>query len=135
MKIVNKSRKVIGINGEPLLPGYTMDLPECYEKHPAVLDYMKKGILVNANKDVSEEGSGGISDSERAMIAEEAVNKYKQEQDALKAAQAKKQAEIDAVKDMKKSELLLKAAGMGLEVKDNDTVDVLRGKILAKLDK
>ena len=36
---------------------------------------------------------------------------------------------------MKKPELLTKAAGMGLEVKDDDTVEILKEKILAALDK
>ena len=27
MKIINKSRKIIGINGEPLLPGADLELP------------------------------------------------------------------------------------------------------------
>ena len=35
---------------------------------------------------------------------------------------------------MKKDELLTKAAGMGLDVKDDDTVDTLKEKILAVLN-
>ena len=31
MKIINKSRKIIGINGEPLLPGADLELPEGME--------------------------------------------------------------------------------------------------------
>lgn len=33
MKIINKSRKIIGINGEPLLPGADLELPEGMETH------------------------------------------------------------------------------------------------------
>lgn len=136
MKIINKSRKIIGINGEPLLPGVTAELPDGAESHPVIADYLAKGIIVDAANAAAAAANAGISDFERARIAEEAVARYKKEQEGVAAtALAEKEAEIKSVKDMKKPELLKKAAGMGLEVKDDDTVDVLKDKIVASLSK
>lgn len=123
MKIINKSRKIISINGEPLLPGADLELPDGMEKHPVITFYMEKGIVADSAK-VSVDSAGGISDLERARIEEEAIAKYKA-----------KEAEIKAVKTMKKDELCTKAAGMGIEVNDDDTVEVLREKIVAELSK
>ena len=136
MKVVNKSRKIIAIDGEPLLPGKDMELPKGYDKHPAIVDYLKEGVLADAAKVSAgnSEASGGLSDLERAKIAEEAIAKYKAEQKALAEAQAAKEAEIKAVKTMKKAELLTKAVGMGLEIADNDGVEVLKEKIIAALE-
>lgn len=131
MKIINKSRKIIGINGEPLLPGADLELPEGMETHPVISYYLEKGIVVDS-QNVSAEENTGISDLDRARIEEEAIAKYKAEQE--KAAKAK-EAEIKAVKTMKKDDLLTKAVGMGLEVTDNDTVDTLKEKIVAELSK
>lgn len=131
MKIINKSRKIIGINGEPLLPGADLELPEGMETHPVISYYLEKGIVVDS-QNVSAEENIGISDLDRARIEEEAIAKYKAEQE--NAAKAKK-AEIKAVKTMKKDDLLTKAVGMGLEVTDDDTVDTLKEKIVAELSK
>lgn len=131
MKIINKSRKIIGINGEPLLPGADLELPEGMETHPVISYYLQKGIVVDS-QNVSAEEKTGISDLDRARIEEEAIAKYKAEQE--KAAKAK-EAEIKAVKTMKKDDLLTKAVGMGLEVTDDDTVDTLKEKIVAELSK
>lgn len=131
MKIINKSRKIIGINGEPLLPGADLELPEGMETHPVISYYLEKGIVVDS-QNVSAEENTGISDLDRARIEEEAIAKYKAEQE--NAAKAK-EAEIKAVKTMKKDGLLTKAVGMGLEVTDDDTVDTLKGKIVAELSK
>lgn len=131
MKIINKSRKIIGINGEPLLPGADLELPEGMEIHPVISYYLEKGIVVDS-QNVSAEENTGISDLDRARIEEEAIAKYKAEQE--KAAKAK-EAEIKAVKTMKKDDLLTKAVGMGLEVTDDDTVDTLKEKIVAELSK
>lgn len=131
MKIINKSRKIIGINGEPLLPGADLELPEGMETHPVISYYLEKGIVVDS-QNVSAEENAGISDLDRARIEEEAIAKYKAEQE--KAAKAK-EAEIKAVKTMKKDDLLTKAVGMGLEVTDDDTVDTLKEKIVAELSK
>ena len=130
MKIINKSRKIIGINGEPLLPGADLELPEGMETHPVISYYLQKGIVVDS-QNVSAEEKTGISDLEKARIEEEAIAKYKAEQE--KAAKTK-EAEIKAVKTMKKDDLLTKAVGMGLEVTD-DTVDTLKEKIVAELSK
>ena len=129
MKVINKSRKIISIEGEPFLPGKDMELPAGLENHPAIKDYMAKGIIVDAEKVVATAGAG-LSDLERAKIAEEAIAQYKAEQAALAAAQA----EIKAVKAMKKDELLTKAAGMGIEVEDGETADSVREKVLAALN-
>jgi hypothetical protein len=134
MKIINKSRKIIGINGEPLLPGKDMVLPDGMEKNPCVADYLEKGIVADADKDTQNTAADGVSDFERAKIAEDAIAKYKAEQEALAAAQAEKEAEINAVKGMKKAALLKKAAGMEIEVKDDDTEETVREKILAALE-
>lgn len=131
MKIINKSRKIIGINGEPLLPGADLELPEGMETHPVISYYLEKGIVVDS-QNVSAEENTGISDLDRARIEEETIAKYKAEQE--KAAKAK-EAEIKAVKTMKKDDLLTKAVGMGLEVMDDDTVDTLKEKIVAELSK
>lgn len=131
MKIINKSRKIIGINGEPLLPGADLELPDGMETHPVISYYLEKGIVVDS-QNVSAEENTGISDLDRARIEEEAIAKYKAEQE--KAAKAK-EAEIKAVKTMKKDDLLTKAVGMGLEVTDDDTVDTLKEKIVAELSK
>lgn len=131
MKIINKSRKIIGINGEPLLPGADLELPEGMETHPVISYYLEKGIVVDS-QNVSAEENTGISDLDRARIEEEAIAKYKAEQE--NAAKAK-EAEINAVKTMKKDGLLTKAVGMGLEVTDDDTVDTLKEKIVAELSK
>lgn len=131
MKIINKSRKIIGINGEPLLPGADLELPEGMETHPVISYYLEKGIVVDS-QNVSAEENTGISDLDRARIEEEAIAKYKAEQE--KAAKAK-EAEIKAVKTMRKDDLLTKAVGMGLEVTDDDTVDTLKEKIVAELSK
>lgn len=131
MKIINKSRKIIGINGEPLLPGADLELPEGMETHPVISYYLEKGTVVDS-QNVSAEENTGISDLDRARIEEEAIAKYKAEQE--KAAKAK-EAEIKAVKTMKKDDLLTKAVGMGLEVTDDDTVDTLKEKIVAELSK
>ena len=127
MKIINKSRKIIGINGEPLLPGADLELPEGMETHPVISYYLQKGIVADS-QNVSAEEKTGISDLEKARIEEEAIAKYKAEQE--KAAKTK-EAEIKAVKTMKKDDLLTKAVGMGLEVTDDDTVDTLKEKIVA----
>lgn len=126
MKIINKSRKIIGINGEPLLPGADLELPEGMETHPVISYYLEKGIVVDS-QNASVEEKNGISDLEKARIEEEAIAKYKAEQE--------KAAEIKAVKTMKKDDLLTKAVGMGLEVTDDDTVDILKEKIVAELSK
>lgn len=131
MKIINKSRKIIGINGEPLLPGADLELPEGMETHPVISYYLQKGIVADS-QNVSAEEKTGISDLEKARIEEEAIAKYKAEQE--KAAKTK-EAEIKAVKTMKKDDLLTKAVGMELEVTDDDTVDTLKEKIVAELSK
>lgn len=129
MRIYNRSRKIIGILGEPLLPGGSRELPSGYEKHPSIMDYLEKGEIEDADNPSGIIPKGGISDSEKAKIAEEAIARYKAEQEKLAAAQAVMEEEITALKAMKKPELLTKAVGMGLEVKDDDTAEELREKI------
>jgi len=133
MNIINKSRKIISINGEPFLPGQTMELEAGMEGNPVIAHYLKKGVIADADRAAAAGASEGISDFGRAKIAEEAIARYKAEQEAIAKAQAEKKAEIEAVKSMKKDELLTKAASMGLEVTD-DKVDALREKIIAALN-
>lgn len=138
MDIINKSRKIIGINGEPLLPGATVKLPDGAESHPVIADYLAKGIVADVKNDIPA-AVAGISDFERAKIAEEAIAQYKKQQEEAavaeaKAAQEAKEAEIKVVQSMKKPELLLKAAGMGLDVKDDDKVEDLKEKIIAAIN-
>lgn len=134
MRVTNKSRKNIAISGEPLLPGATMELPAGMENHPVISFYLAKGILVDTVKSAAA-AEGGLSDYEKARIGEEAVAKYKAEQEAAAAAASEKEAEIKAVKAMKKQELLEKAAAMGLEVEDGITAEDLKEKIVAALSK
>ena len=102
MKIINKSRKIIGINGEPLLPGADLELPEGMETHPVISYYLEKGIVVDS-QNVSAEENTGISDLDRARIEEEAIAKYKAEQE--KAAKAKVREKVTA--DGKKFQKML----------------------------
>lgn len=135
MNIINNSRKIISINGEPLLPTKTTELEVGMEKHPVIADYLAKGVIADTSKAVAPfDSSRGISDFERERIVKEAIARYKAEQEAIAQAQAAKEAEIKAVKSMKKDELLTKAAGMGLEIGDNDGVDALKEKIIAALE-
>ncbi|MEG1716189.1 MAG: hypothetical protein RR275_05215 [Lachnospiraceae bacterium] len=134
MKIINKSRKIIAINNEALLPGKDMELPEGFENHPSITNYLKEGVIADVNAAVASSSvSGEVSDFERAKIAEEAIAKYKAEQEAAEAVKAEKEAEIKAVKEMKKPELITKAMGMGIEANESDTVDVLKDKIITAL--
>lgn len=135
MNIINNSRKIISINGEPLLPGVTMNLSEGMEKHPSIADYLERGVIADANKAVAPSAvSAEISDFERAKIAEEAIAKYKAEQEAITQAKAEKEAEIKAVKAMDKDALITKALGMGIEISDSDTKEILKEKIFKALD-
>ena len=85
MEIINKSRKIIGISGEPLLPGATVELPDGAENHPVIADYLAKGIVADVKNDIPATGAG-ISDFERAKIAEEAIAQYiKQQEEAAEA--------------------------------------------------
>ena len=77
-----------------------------------------------------KEEAAQIREERRIEKAENASEKAEQE----KAAKTK-EAEIKAVKTMKKDDLLTKAVGMGLEVTDDDTVDTLKEKIVAELSK
>lgn len=135
MKIINKSRKVISIDGEPLLPGYSMELSKVQEENPIIVDYLITGFLADASEtSTAVIATIGISDFEKAQIAEEAVAKYKAEQEAIAQAQAQKKAEIKEVKSMNKDALVNKAIGMGIEVLDSDTTDTLKEKILKALN-
>lgn len=134
MKVINKSRKIIGINGDPLLPGAELTLPDGMENHPVISFYLGKGILVDANN-VSSSSEDNITDDERKRIAEEAIAKYKAEQEESEKAAIERESAIKAVKGMNKNDLLTKAAGMGLEINDDDKVETIREKIITELDK
>lgn len=130
MKVINGSRKIIGIAGEPLLPDKEMTLDAEMEKHPAILEYLKKGVLIDADKAKDVPVADGIDPVERERIEAEAIRKYKEEQAAAEA----KANEIKAVKAMKKDELMKKAVAMGIEVKDEDTADAIREQILKAIE-
>lgn len=133
MKVVNKSRKIIGIEGEALLPGCEIELKKELQEHPSIKDYLESGVLADIeNKAVAP--AEGISDLEKARIAEEAIAAYKAQQEEEAKKQAEKEAEIKAVKSMKKDELLNKAVALGVKVDDGDTAEVVRDKVLAALN-
>lgn len=135
MNIINNSRKIISINGEPLLPEAIVELKEGMEKHPVIVDYLRRGVIADTSKAVvSSAVSTGISDFEKAKIAEEAIARYKAEQESIEKAKAAKEIEIKAVKAMDKDALVTKALGMGIEVFDSDTKDILKEKIFKALD-
>jgi len=136
MKVMNKSRKIIAIAEEPILPGEYMELPEGYDSHPSIAYYIKTGVLTDAEKISTEniKATETFSEDEKRKIAEAAVAKYKEEQEILTSIQTKRDSEIKAVKTMKKEELISKAMGMGIEIEDSDTADVIKGKILDKLN-
>ena len=115
-----------------MLPGADTELLAGQETHPVVKFYLEKGILVDA-EDTSKK-SDGISDLEKAKIAEAAIAEYKAKQEAVMAAKAEKVAEIKAVKSMKKEELQLKAAALGLEAADDIKAEDLKAKILDVLN-
>lgn len=127
MKVINKSRKIIGINGEPLLPGAEIELL-AGQKHIRLLSFTLKSILVDTED--TPKKCDDISDLERAKIAEAAIAEYKAKQEAIVAAKAEKEAEIKAVKSMKKEELQLKAAALGMEVADDIKAEELKAQIL-----
>lgn len=112
MKIFNKSRKIVGINGNALLPQKEMEIADKMREHPVIKHYLKKGVV-----------------EERK--AEE--NKKPKNTDENTSDSKEKDAELKSVKAMRKDELFSKALGMGLEVNDDDTVDVLREKIIKAL--
>lgn len=123
MKVINKSRKIIGIAGEPLLPGKEITLKDGFESHPVIQDYLKKGILTDVENMTALPAESVLGDIERERIEAEAIAKYKAEQEA-------KANEVKAVKAMKKDELLKKAISMEIEVKDEDTAEAIREQIL-----
>ena len=112
MKIFNKSRKIIGINGKALLPEETMEIYDEMRNHPVVSHYLNKKIIIEC--------------------AEEKINDVKPVNENIGDSKGK-EAEIKAVKAMKKDELFSKAINMGLEIKDDDTVDILKEKIITAL--
>lgn len=137
MKIINRSRKIIGISGEPLLPGETMELPEELEGSEDIRHYISKGVLGDADAATSS-GPAIISDEEKERIEKEAIARYKAEQEELirsekEAEEAGKVAMIKAVKAMKKDALVTKAISMGIDVADTDTADALREKIFSAI--
>lgn len=131
MKVINKSRKIIGINGEPLLPGADIELLAGQETHPVIKYYLDMGILVDVEN--TSASADNISDLEKAKIAEAAIAEYKAQQEAI-AAKAEREAEIKAVKTMKKEELQLKAATLGLAVADDIKAEELKAQILEALN-
>lgn len=134
MRIVNSSRKVIGIQGKTLLPGEKLTLKQGEEQHPMIQFYLKQGILCDADSE-TKISSGHMHQAEREKIEKEAIERYKKEQAEYQEAKEKKEAEIKAIQGMKKKELVKKALGMGIEVQDSDTEEILKEKIIQEMNK
>ncbi len=135
MRIVNSSRKVLGIQGKTLLPGETLTLKLGEEQHPTIQFYLKQGILFDADSERKIFSGANIHPTEREKIEKEAIERYKKEQAEYKKAKEKKEAEIKAIQGMKKKELVKKALGMGIEVQDSDTEEILKEKIIQEMNK
>lgn len=135
MRIINSSRKVIGIKEKTLLPGETLILEHGEEKNPTIQFYLKQGILSNADSKKVGFSDSDINQEEKEKIEKEAVERYKKEQEEYQAAKDKKEAEIKAVKGMKKKDLAKKALGMGIEFQDSDTEEILKEKIIQAINK
>ncbi len=136
MRVINKSRKIISIGREPFLPGTELELPEGMESHPAIMDYLKKGVIVEAGSGITPSCIiSEISEAQKREIAEEAIAQYKAVQEAAGQKNEKREEELKAIKAMNKDGLITKAIGMGIEVNDSDTAPVLREKITAVLSK
>ena len=129
MRIINSSRKVIGIQEKTLLPGERLTLEPGEEQHPTIQFYLKQGILSDADSKTKSSSGLEIHPAEREKIEKEAIERYKKEQAEYQEAKEKKEAEIKAVQGMKKKELK-KALGMGIETQDSDTEEVLKEKIV-----
>lgn len=112
MKIFNKSRKIIGINGNALLPEETMEISDKMKNHPIINHYLNKKVIIECGE--------GKSNDVKPVNANTTDSK-------------EKETEIKAVKSMKKDELFSKAISMGLEIEDDDTVDILKEKIISAL--
>ncbi len=135
MRIVNSSRKVIGIQGKTLLPGEKLTLKQGEEQHPMIQFYLKQGILSDADSERKISFDSNIHQAEREKIEKEAIERYKKEQAEYQEAKEKKEAEIKAIQGMKKKELVKKALGMGIEVQDSDTEEILKEKIIQEMNK
>ena len=135
MRIVNSSRKVLGIQGKTLLPGETLTLKLGEEQHPTIQFYLKQGILSDADSERKISSGVNIHPAEREKIEKEAIERYKKEQAEYQKAKEKKEAEIKAIQGMKKKELVKKALGMGIEVQDSDTEEILKEKIIQEMNK
>lgn len=121
MRIRNNSRKIIAIENQPLLPNETVEIEGSLEEHPELSFLFDSGMIVDVDK------ASGISDEVKNKIIE----------DAMAGIEAKKKAyeeDVKAVSKMKKPELLIKAAGMGIEVSDDETADSIREKIVNALN-
>jgi len=134
MRIVNSSRKVLSIQGKTLLPGEILTLKLGEEQHPTIQFYLKQGILSDADSE-RKSSSGNIHPAEREKIEKEAIERYKKEQAEYQEAKEKKEAERKAIQGMKKKELVKKDLGMGIEVQDSDTEEVLKEKIIQEMNK
>ena len=135
MRIVNSSRKVLGIQGKTLLPRETLTLKLGEEQHPTIQFYLKQGILSDADSERKSSSDSNIHPAEREKIEKEAIERYKKEQAEYQEAKEKKEAERKAIQGMKKKELVKKALGMGIEVQDSDTEEVLKEKIIQEMNK
>lgn len=116
MKITNIGGKAIGIGGLSLLPGETAPLPKDFETNPVILFFEERGFVK------LEEASEPQSPEENGDQKEPAGEK----RDGLT-----KEEVIDAIKDMKRSELDALANQVGVEIAADDTVPSLKEKLTA----
>lgn len=67
MKITNKSKKIIGMNGLSILPGETGECPKGYEDNPVIKKYIANGTFTVAdNAEESSPAAPGAGDGEPA---------------------------------------------------------------------
>lgn len=121
MRIRNNSRKIIAIENQPLLPNETVEIEGSLEEHPELSFLFDSGMIVDVDAATHISHEDKMKIIENAM-AEVATKKKAYEED------------VKAVAKMKKPELLIKAAGMGIEVSDDETADSIREKIVNALN-
>lgn len=128
MHITNQSRKVIGIAGEPLLPGDTKEIPEEYINHPSIQEYVKKGVVSTDQVVTAPFVIHEISDAKKEEIEKAAIARYLAEQQTKQT-----QSETGTIKSTKKSESSKKAKPVEATVTNESTEDQLEEKDIQEL--
>jgi hypothetical protein len=108
----NIGKKVMGFGSLTLLPDEVKELPDGFnEKHPTVKFYIAKGWLKPAENP-------------------------KDKAEAKKAAAAKKKdvdARVKALDKMTEAEIKAEAEKLGVELTEEDTADIIKGKVAEKI--